>query len=192
MDKTKHKITAAAGLFILAVVVFVIIWLNRPDCTAAFTGFAMDTVISVKVYGGKDPDECLTPLNQIFSDTEQMISRHREGSYTEQLNTGETLRADSSYLTLLQKNLELWEETDGLFDITSGPLIDLWHIGSGNETVPDAAAIEEILKKVSGSRIRIQGDTVSLEPGTLIDLGASGKGFVLDRIRAYLSETDLL
>ena len=192
MNIKKHRITAAAGMILFAAAVFVIIACNRSDqATADYSGFAMDTVVSVKLYGGKNPDQLLQEVNRLFLYTEERISRHIEGSDISRLNAGETLETDGFLIDLLEKNLEIWQETDGLFNPAAGPLIDLWAIGSGKECIPEESSIQKAMEAVSGSRIRISGNTVSVKPGTILDLGASGKGLVLQQIYNLLKETDL-
>ncbi len=191
MDYRKRRILKIL-LFIAAIaaVLAAVLW-NLPERQAESSGFAMDTLISVKLYGGKDPEASLTPVISLFSDTEQTISRYDADSDISKLNRGETLAPEEWFMTLLEKNLEIREETEGLFDPACGPLVDLWNIGSGSERVPEASEIADALEQISGSSILISGDTVSFGPGTIADLGASGKGAVLDRIRGYLEGTDL-
>ena len=162
----------------------------RKEESAEFTGFSMDTVISVKLYGGNSPDSVLQDVSGIFTETEQVLSRHIESSPVSALNRGETVAGEKWFITLLSKNLYLSEETDGLFDPTVGPLIDLWSIGSGNEKVPSEEALADALSHVSYERIHVSSENITIEPGTVLDLGASGKGAVLDRVRDFLCGTD--
>lgn len=192
MNIKKHKAAACLSVFLLTAVILVSTVSCRSELSAEFTGFAMDTVISVKLYGCSDPERSLSSVNRIFKETEHQISRHYQGSDVSRLNSGETLTPDEPFLLLLEKNLEMWKKTGGLFDITSGPLIDLWNIGSGSERVPEPDEIKAALEDISSERISVSGNQLTLKPGTVMDLGASGKGYVLDLIRAYLSETDTL
>ena len=192
MNKMRQKAAACITVFLLTAVIFVNNVSCRSDLIAEYTGFAMDTVVTVKLYGCNDPERSLTLVNRIFTETERQISRHYEGSEVYRLNNGESVSADEAFLKLLNKNLEVWKKTGGLFDITSGPLIDIWDIGSGSMKVPEPEAVKSALEFVSSERIHISDHMVSLTPGTVMDLGASGKGYVLDLVREKLSETDAL
>ena len=55
--------------------------------------------------------------------------------------------------------------------------------------MPPAGEIEELLKTVDYTKIRVEGSTVTLEPpAKAIDLGAIAKGYITDRLVEYLTD----
>ncbi len=80
--------------------------------------------------------------------------------------------------------------SDGQFDVTLGPLIDLWGFGAADNSVrtPDAAEIEAALG-ASGQNRTLQVSEGSLQkrvPGTEIYLSAIGKGYGVDVVARKL------
>lgn len=88
--------------------------------------------------------------------------------------------------------LEWAERTEGAFDPTVGPLVDLWGFGpSADPRMPDQASIDAIRRQVGWSRVELDtlAGTVFLpDSGMDLDLRAAMKGFALDRMREAMLE----
>ncbi len=85
---------------------------------------------------------------------------------------------------LLRRSQSLWEETGGAFDLTAAPLWELWGFARREGRVPDDAAVAEALRFVGMDRVELDGpgSTVRFQnPGVRLNLGAIGKGYVVDR-----------
>lgn len=91
--------------------------------------------------------------------------------------------------------LELSERTDGAFDISIGNLTRLWNIDEAAENadafiLPSQSSIDDAIEHGGYKNIAIKDHRIYLEEGTLLDLGAIGKGVFLDRaMEAVLPQT---
>lgn len=77
--------------------------------------------------------------------------------------------------------------TDGAFDVTTGPLVALWGIGTDHARVPDAMEIEDARSRVGWQDLELAPDAPRARlkrPGMSIDLGGIAKGYALDDVRA--------
>ena len=74
------------------------------------------------------------------------------------------------------------DATGGAFDVTVGPLLDLWQRAELEDRPPPPRELRETLRRIGAGRIDISEDGVRLAPGTSVDLGGLAKGFALDRI----------
>ena len=76
--------------------------------------------------------------------------------------------------------------SDGRFDVTVGPLIDLWGFGAtgGHRQAPDETAIAAALDRSGQSRTLLleKGQVQKSRPGVEIYLSAIGKGYGVDRV----------
>ena len=85
----------------------------------------------------------------------------------------------------------------GAFDVTVGPLIDLWGFGAGGErraVPPSAEAIGEAQARVGFGKLVVRADPPSLQrtaPGVEVDLSALAKGYGVDVLAAVLGEAGL-
>lgn len=90
---------------------------------------------------------------------------------------------------LVSKALSLAEETGGAFDPTVGPLVSLWGFKHLDYHVPTDAAIHDAMQHVGWRYLAVDRvhPAVSLaKPGMAIDLGATAKGYAVDRAIALL------
>ena len=147
--------------------------------------FALDTEISFKLYGTTDEsliDECINICNT----SEKIFSRTKEESEIYKLNEEGSQSVSRETLELLEKGLMYSSLSDGKFDITIEPVSSLWDFSSGEGKVPDADSIKEALAFIDYKKVGIKDQTVSLDEGMGIDLGAIAKGYIADQIKEYL------
>ena len=86
--------------------------------------------------------------------------------------------------------------SDGAFDITVGPLVDLWGFGPGEtgNAIPDDRQIEQARSLVGHEKLRLRNDPPALRktvPGLRIDLSAIAKGYAVDELSRLLSRRGL-
>lgn len=115
---------------------------------------------------------------------ESILSDYDDGSELSRLNASETstFRCSPDLLGFLSLSLSLAAETDGAFDITVGPLIDLYALRSRGRW-PPAAEIEGALKRTGWRRLLLDPEAATARfqaEGMRLDPGAAGKGFALD------------
>ena len=152
--------------------------------TLSFT--AMDTVMSLTVYGGSDScarirDRAVRLDGRISAvdENNEIFALNRDGKGT--------LSADS--LSLVRRSLALCGELDGYFDITVYPAVRAWGFTTGDYTVPDDDALTALARRIDYTAISVSGDTVTLPEGVMLDLGAVAKGCLADEAQAILAET---
>ncbi|MCD8074009.1 MAG: FAD:protein FMN transferase [Lachnospiraceae bacterium] len=167
------------------------------------TGFFLDTVITITLYGDKDStamNGCFDLLDQY----EQMLSRTVEGSDVWKINhsNGEPTEVSEETAWLIETALYYSELSDGAFDITITPLVELWDVQNkaslvtGDETTEEAYAsglipseeeIENALLHIDYTAVSCEGTTVTLsDPEAEIDLGGIAKGYIADCLEDYL------
>jgi len=95
---------------------------------------------------------------------------------------------------LLLTARQIYRETNGAFDITAGPLVRTWGFYRGEGRKPDPDELADVLDKVGMDMVHFdeKEHTVRFEkPGIEINLGAIGKGYVVDRVVALLRQWDI-
>ena len=116
-----------------------------PSCEGQI--FAMDTYMSIKCYG-EGCEEALEAaraeiarLEELLSvgiDTSEIAVINREGKGTVSKDTAE----------IIEKALEIWDTTDGAFDITIYPVMAEWGFTDGDFKVPDRDVLDGLLEHV--------------------------------------------
>lgn len=76
-------------------------------------------------------------------------------------------------------------KTNGAFDVTARPLVDLWGIGTDHARVPVPAELAAAQKLVGWQKLELDEATQSarlLQKGMGVDLGGIAKGFAVDEV----------
>ncbi len=113
---------------------------------------------------------------------EDKFSRYKNDNILFQINhsNGEAVTIDEETSRLLDFANELFEISDGLFDVTSGVLRQCWKFdGSGN--VPTKKQIKKIVKNIGWQKVSREKGSVVLPESMEIDLGGLGKEYAVDR-----------
>lgn len=86
---------------------------------------------------------------------------------------------------------QVYSDTQGAFDITAGPLVDLWRKAEKTGVEPELDAIKTALQNVGMSRIILDDATHAVQfesEGIQINLGAIGKGYAVSKAASILSD----
>lgn len=121
---------------------------------------------------------------------EQCYSRYLDDSLTTLINrragTGEVTAIDGETAGLLHYAHTLWEQSDGLFDLTSGVLRKAWNFKSGR--LPMQSKLDELLPLVGWEKVRWSADSILLlQPGMELDFGGCVKEYAADAALAVLN-----
>lgn len=151
--------------------------------------FMLDTTISIALYD-TDDEAILDGAFELCGEYEALLSRTIPTSDVYRINAADGAPVEVSDATaeLIALALDYAQLSGGAFDPTIEPLTALWDITSESPHVPQADAIAQALALVDWTKVRVDGNTVTLEPGMGIDLGGIAKGYIADRIRDYLTD----
>lgn len=120
---------------------------------------------------------------EVYDDTEILTINRNAGE--------EPVEVSDDTFFLVSEGMRLGEMTDGVFDITAEPLVELWDIGGPNQQVPSEAEREETLSLVNFEEIELDeaANTVYLpREGMGVDLGSIAKGYAIDEIAGMMRE----
>jgi thiamine biosynthesis lipoprotein len=97
------------------------------------------------------------------------------------------VRCDDESWALFQFASQLFEKSDGLFDITSGVLRQAWNFQKPE--VPSASKLERLLPLIGWQKVVLQEQSIALPLVSMeIDLGGFGKEYAADRAAQVLKE----
>lgn len=151
-------------------------------------GFYLDTVITLTAY--VEDGQILKDALEECGRYEQTLSRTIEGSDVWKINhaEGQPVEVSDDTVAILQCAGKISGMTGGAFDVTIAPVSTIWDFTSGKAELPDAEEIARAVELVDYTKIALEGNTVTLPAGMMIDLGGIAKGYIADRIKAYLGK----
>ena len=142
---------------------------------------AMDTVVTLTAYGSNAAKAIDAAETEIFRlDTE--LSRANENGDIYPLNKNGTGNVSDETAYVINTALEICSSTDGAFDITVAPVMDIWGFFGQNYRVPDENELQEELKRVNCENIEIENNSITLRNNAMIDLGGIAKGYASDKL----------
>jgi thiamine biosynthesis lipoprotein len=135
-------------------------------------------------------------VNRLLRDVDVMMSTYREDSELSRFNAAKTTEwvpVSDEMVDVVEHALQVSELTDGAFDITVGPLVNLW--GFGPDQRPDRVPTDEQIAAAK-SRLGYQHVHTRRQPPALkkdrgniyLDLSALAKGYAVDRVADYLGQ----
>ncbi len=153
------------------------------------TIFAMDTVMSLTVYGDNAETLCANAAHRINElSGKWSVTDERSEIYSAN-NIGAYISAayvSDETAQLIEYALEMTELTNGAFDITLYPVLREWGFTTGEYSIPSDERIAELLRKTGIGRVELNGNMLTLTGGTMIDLGGIAKGYTGDILTEYL------
>ena len=157
---------------------------NEEDESESRDIFAMDTYMTVTAYG-PNAETAVDQAQQEIERLDALLSTGEKTSEVAQINAngGGTLSEDTTYL--LERSLDLYDSTKGVFDIAIYPIMDAWGFTTGNYTVPSDEMIENLLPLTDANNIIYDKDESSIsfaKDGMKIDFGGIAKGYTSGRI----------
>lgn len=157
--------------------------------TVQKTTLLMDTVVTITLYDWTEEATIDTAFQEI-SRLEALLSVDQAGSDLDKLakaagkewvniapETEEVLRLAKEYHTLSQ----------GHFDVTAGPLIDLWNIHDGQGHYPTQEELAQVLPLINSDDLLVEtGKAYLSREGMIANLGAIAKGYIADQVKTLL------
>lgn len=167
---------------------------NSSDSSQEYTSdvFAMDTYMTLTAYGENAQEAVEAGIAEIQR-LDDLLSTGKDTSEVAQINAngGGVLSEDTDYL--VKRALDIYQSTNGAFDISIYPVMQLWGFTTGNFAVPSESDLAAKLALVDAGKIILSEEngqtSISLPEGMEIDLGGIAKGYtsgrVMDVMKSY-------
>lgn len=157
---------------------------------------AMATRFEIVLHG-EDPVALRAAGEEALDEVERLearLSLFRPASEIAHVNARaakELVRVTPEVFRLLEQAQRLTEETGGAFDITIAPLVRLWGFWGDQRGVPAPEELDRVRALVGMHQVLLDPEDLTVrfaQPGVMLDLGAIGKGYAIERAAALLRE----
>ena len=167
---------------------------GNGDSMEGFGGPTMGSTYSIKYLRHADlpkPAEVQAEVEKILAQVDRQMSTYRSDSDIERFNDLPAHRCQSMpapVLELVRVGRQLSEQSEGSFDLTVEPLLNLWGFGpqARGDKVPSAEALADVRQRVGYQHLRIEGDQLCKDAAVEVDFNSIAAGYAVDRIAARL------
>ena len=155
--------------------------------------FLMDTTITVTLYtDNKTAEKIFDDCRTILGELDNLWSRTKVESDVGRFNTAqEAIEIDPRTTALITQAIEVSQKTNGAFDITVAPLVNLWQEGEQKGTLPTDIEMQNARCLVGSEKLALEQNILTkTEKNVQIDLGGIGKGAAISALITYLEGSD--
>ena len=154
-----------------------------------FEGQAFGTMYSIAYIG--DTESHLHPqVDSLLADLSHTFSIFDTTSIIYRWNKGENVTLNEDFLTVLRLSKQVSAATDGAFDCTVQPLVQLWGFGKdGVRHTVGEDTLATIREFVGFQLVDLQGDSIiRKDPRVQLNFNAVAKGYAVDKVADWLVE----
>jgi thiamine biosynthesis lipoprotein len=130
-------------------------------------------------------------IDLIFSQIDSSLSIYKPYSLINQFNNAnKSIKADAHLAKVVARSIDIFNDTEGKFDITVYPLVTAWGFGSSKiDRLPDSAAISALMPCIGSQKIKLVGQQlIKTDPCVKIDVNGIAQGYTVDVIANYLEQ----
>ncbi len=129
-------------------------------------------------------------IDSLFLEIDSSLSTYLPVSIISRINRNEPgVIVDHYFIDVFNKSMEISKKTNGLFDVTVGPLVNAWGFGFTNKASIDSASIDSLMEFVDYNILNLKGNILTKQkPQTMLDFNAIAQGYSVDVIAEHLEK----
>jgi len=197
-----HRIDIISFLYLIAGILLLSACDERnqsPLPIVTLSGFTMGTSYNIKLnHETDDIDSKLlkSEIDRILLQINNQMSTYQEDSELSKINQSRSLEwinISADLFTVINTALSISNKTTGAFDITIGPIVNLWGFGPTEqpEQIPTDENIAATLDSTGYQYLHLRKSPLALKKDKediYIDLSGIAKGYAVDKIAAHLDQ----
>ncbi len=129
-------------------------------------------------------------IDSILKDIDRSLSTYVPVSIISRINNNEPdILVDPYFTDVFNKSMEVSQRTEGLFDVTVGPLVNAWGFGFSKKANIDSTRIDSILQYVDYKMLNLDGNRLIKQKKEIqLDFNAIAQGYTVDVLASYLNK----
>ncbi len=178
---------------------------SPKDEYVIISGFAQGGTYTVKLNmaGAEgrikaEPEEIRDSIDAILRGIDASVSGYNKNSLLSRFNAGEAIAPDRIFMDIYSHAHEIYDETEGVVDVSSAPLFDIWGFGFANDAFPSEEEVAQVLEGTGMDRLEremtvgmdgnLKAEDIVLEGEALpkLNYNAIAQGYSCDLVAEYL------
>ncbi|MCD8203359.1 MAG: FAD:protein FMN transferase [Prevotella sp.] len=187
-NKNKKKIILQS-IVLVVLIVGVIVVVRRQHTTPYRTneGLVFGTIYHVTYQCDRDLQK---EIEDVLQDVDNSLSPFNKNSVITKVNNNIDVTVDSMFIDIFNLAQDISNETDGAFDITVAPLVNVWGFGFKNDRQPTRAVIDSLMHIIGYQKIALNDNkaVVKKDRRIMLDCSAIAKGYGTDQVARVLRD----
>ena len=115
------------------------------------------------------------------------LSPFNKQSTITKVNNNEAVKLDKMFTDVFTMAMKISDNTDGAFDITVAPLVNVWGFGFKQGTKPTVAVIDSLKQIIGYKKVKLEdGKIVKVDKRIMLDCSSIAKGYGCDVVAKFL------
>ena len=186
-DKRKKNLRWQVPFLVLLIIGTVLIIRQQQNMPyQKCTGTIFGTVYNITYQYDEDlQQELVTKMQEV----DDALSMFNEKSIISHINRNEDVAPNEMFLNVFNLAQQIADDTDGAFDITVAPLVNIWGFGFKRGQTPSRPAIDSLKLLIGHEKVTFDGKRiVKKDPRIMLDCSAIAKGYGADVVARLLDE----
>ena len=188
--KNKKLIWQVPFLIVLIIGTIIIIRQQHDTPYQKDTGFVFGTVYHITYQSDKNYQK---EIEAELQKVDQSLSPFNKTSIISRVNRNEDVQVDDMFKEVFTLAENISKDTQGAFDITVAPMVNLWGFGFKQGVPPTKEKLDSIRTLVGYQKVSLKnGKIYKQHPQTMLDCSAIAKGYGSDVVAKLLKKKGIL
>ena len=186
-DKRKKNLRWQIPFLVLLIVGTVLIIRQQQNMPyQKCSGTIFGTVYNITYQYDKDLQQELVAKMQ---EVDSALSMFNEKSIISHINRNDDVAPNEMFLNVFNLAQQISADTDGAFDITVAPLVNIWGFGFKRGQTPSRPAVDSLMQLIGHEKVTFDGKRiVKQDPRIMLDCSAIAKGYGVDVVASLLND----
>lgn len=196
MFKNIRKVTISIVVLGVVCGLFFMNYKNNPFIQ--FSGFAQGTTYSIKyvkpfnfktIFDLSDSQSrrVQKSVDELLLEFDLSLSGYNDSSIISKINRNQNVDIDSLFVKVFNRSKDIYDETNGLLDISAGPLFNIWGFGFKSGEMPSQFAIDSVKQFIGMDKVSLIGNKIIKQnPNLTLNVNAIAQGYSVDVVAGYL------
>ncbi len=142
------------------------------------------------IYQSPDSIDYHDSISNILHQFDLSLSSYIPNSIISRVNKNDpNVKLDKYFIDVYNKSYDVYEQSNGLFDITVAPLVNAWGFGPEKKIHIDKTIIDSLLQFIGMGNVTLEdGKIVKKDPRVKIDVNAIAQGYSCDVIARFFDK----
>jgi len=166
--------------------------LHTPGYYVFINGLTQGTTYHI-TYESRDSINYQSEIDSLLRQFDLSLSTYEPASIISRINRSEqNVELSDYFINCFIASRQIFEESDGAFDITVAPIVNAWGFGFTEKSDPDSSMIDSLLQFVGMDKVRLEnGKIIKDNPDVMLDVNAIAQGYTVDVVSGYLESKGL-